>query len=172
MIKNGADLVRLNLALLDEIHYAGDASERERAICHRGNRRVKFQPGIRQQSERVPNINWRDESKRLNQDNQRRGDGAHEREPVSRSDQQIDERNRPRHENEHLKQVRQGTTAKHVASDGQERGLKDETESDRDKVKPGRAKNSGTHGHHASNNGGKKTKRRDNEKLTIHGRLL
>src|ERR1700719_1353211 len=135
MIRNGTGLVSLNLAVLDEIHYAGGAGERKRAIRHRGNRRMKFQPGIRQQFERVPNINWRDESKRLNQDNQRRGEGAHEREPVRRPDQQINKRNRPRHEDENFKQIRQRTTAKRMAADGQERGLKDEAESDRDKVK-------------------------------------
>src|SRR5262249_41109346 len=59
VIKDRMQLVRLELALLQQIHHASDASERERTIGHQRNRRVKLQPGIRGDLRRMPNIDWR-----------------------------------------------------------------------------------------------------------------
>ncbi len=39
--------MRLQLALLQQIHHARYASERERTIGHEGQRCVKLKPGIR-----------------------------------------------------------------------------------------------------------------------------
>ena len=82
MIKNRMQLVRFELAFLHQVHHARDASERERPIGHERDRGVKFQPRICRQLHWVTNVNWRDERKDLQQDHQRRGEGAHQREAI------------------------------------------------------------------------------------------
>jgi len=168
MIKNGMQLMGLELALLDEIHYPGNAGEPEGAISDERNRGVKFQPGIWRQFDRVPHINRRDQGKSLNQENERRGERPHEGEPVSRPDQHIDERNRPGEEDQNLKQVRQRASTKCMTTDGQECRLKNEPKSDRKKTKPARLKSPRADRKNRPHNCGEKTKRRDDEKLLIH----
>ena len=61
------------------------------------------------------------------------------REPVSRPDQQVDERNRPGKKNENFEEVRDRTTPERVSAEIEKRRLENEAEADRGKVKAGRA---------------------------------
>ncbi len=65
MIKDRMQLVRLQLALLQQVHHPCDASEREHTIGHERHRCVKFKPGIRRETHRVPGVDWRDQGKTL-----------------------------------------------------------------------------------------------------------
>ncbi len=88
-------------------------------------------------------INRRDQSKGLNHENKWRGEGAHERKPVGRTDQQINQRHRPGEKDEDLEQICERTTAKGVTAHRQKRSLQNESARDREKVKPGRPKDPG-----------------------------
>ena len=72
-------MVRLELALLDQVHHARDAGESERAVGDQRDGGVKFQPRICGQPSAMRIIDWRDQRKQLQQHHQRRGKGAHQR---------------------------------------------------------------------------------------------
>ncbi len=116
----------------------------------------------------MPDINRRDQGKRLQQENKRRGKRAHEREPISRPDQHVDERNRPGEEDEHLKQVCQRAASQRMAANRQECRLKNEPKSDRKKTKPARLKSPRAQRKDRPHDCGEKTKRRDDEQISIH----
>src|SRR5712691_12597993 len=127
--------MRLELAFLHKIHHARDASERERAVSDQRKGGVKFQPRIRRQPRRMEIVDPGQQSKCLNDKNERRGERAHQRKAIGRSDQHVNQRNRPGEENENLKQVRDRTAAKCMTTDRQERRLKNKSQSDRKKIK-------------------------------------
>jgi len=168
MIKNGMQLMRLELAFLHEIHHARDASERERAVSDQRKGGVKFQPRIRRQPRRVEMVDPGQQSKCLNDKNERRRERAHQRKAIGRSDQDVNQRNRPGEENENLKQIRQRTSAKRMTSDRQERRLKNKSETDREKIKSPGMKilrpQQDCRPHHRR----QKTNSRNDEKLSIH----
>src|SRR5919108_6630854 len=95
MIKNRMQMMRLELALLQEIHDARDASECKCAIGYQRNRCMKLQPGIRGNVYRMPGINWRYQGKTLKQQYQWRGECAHQRKAIRRAYQHVDQRHRP-----------------------------------------------------------------------------
>ena len=78
MIKNRMQMVRLELPLLDQVHHAGNASEGKRAVGDKRDGRVKFQPRVRAYADGVWFINRREQRKKLKQNHQRRGEGAHQ----------------------------------------------------------------------------------------------
>ena len=96
-------MMRLELALLDQVHHACDAGESERAVSDQRDRGVKFQPRICRQPDMVRFIDWRDQRKQLQQDHQRRSECAHQRKPICWPNDQVEKRDRPRDENNHLK---------------------------------------------------------------------
>src|SRR4030095_15342978 len=67
MIKDRMQMMRLQLALLQQVHHAPDASERESAIGHEGHGCVKFKPGISREGYWVSNVDGCDQSKTLQQ---------------------------------------------------------------------------------------------------------
>ena len=168
VIKDRTQLMRLELAFLHQIHHARDASERERAVGHERHRSVKFQPRIGRQFHRVPDIDRREQGKGLNQENQRRRERSHERKPIGRTNQHVDQGDRPGEKNENFKQVRDRTPANRMTTNRQERCLKNKSKPDRKKIKSPRPKNSraqrGNRAHHSR----EKTNRRNNEKMSIH----
>ena len=168
MIKNGMQLMGLELALLHEIHHARDASERERAVRNQRKRGVKFQPRIRRQPRRVEIVDLGQQSKCLNDKNKRRRERAHQRKPIGRPDQHVNQRDRPGEENENLKQVRDRTSAKRMTSDRQERRLKNKSEPDRQKIKSPGVKILRTQQDRRPHNRYEKTNCRNNEKMSIH----
>ena len=71
LIKNRLEVVRLELALLREIHGAGHAREGEGAISHHGKRRVQFQPRIHGQVRRCPGVGGQEQCDHLDDKDQR-----------------------------------------------------------------------------------------------------
>jgi hypothetical protein len=161
-------LVRLELALLHEIHHARNAGESECAVGDNRNRRVKFQPRVRRKFHWMADVDWRNQGKSLQQENQRRGERAHEREPISRPHQHVDERNRPGEKDENLKQVRQRAASQRMAANEQECRLKNEPKSDRKKTKLARLKSPRPQRTDRPHDCGEKTKRRNDEQISVH----
>src|SRR6266567_3645317 len=168
MIKNGMQLMRLELALLHEIHHARDASERERAVSDQRKGRVEFQPRIRRQPRRMEIVDLGQQSECLNDKNERRGERAHQRKAIGRSDQHVNQRNRPSEENENLEQVRDRTSAKRMTADRQKRRLKNKSETDREKIKSSGVKILRPQQDRRPHDRRQKTNRRKDEKLSIH----
>jgi hypothetical protein len=168
MIKNGMQLMRLELALLHEIHHARNASESKGAVGDDRNRRVKFQPRVRRQFHWMADVDWRNQGKSLQQKNERRGERAHEREPIGRPDQHVDKGNRPGEEYKYLKQVRQRAASQRMPANEQKYRLKNEAKSDRKKTKPARLKSPRAQRQDRPHDCGEKTKRRDDEQISIH----
>ena len=78
MIENRTQLMCLELAFLHQIHYARDAGECEGAIRHQRNRCMEFQRRIGGHLDWMTNIDWRNQCKALQEDDQRRRECAHE----------------------------------------------------------------------------------------------
>ena len=168
MIKNRMQLVRFELAFLQEIHHASDASEREGTIRHERNRCVKLEPGIRGKLYGMPNIDRRNQGKTLEQQYQRRRERSHKRKAICRSHQDIDQSDRPREKDKNLKKICNWTTSQLMAADPQEGRLENKTQSDRKEIEPQRAKHFCTQFDDRVYNRGQKTKSRNNEKITVH----
>ena len=164
--------MRLKLPFLDQIHDAGDASESERPVGHGRNRSVKFQPRIGLHFHRVTNVDWRYERKTLQQNHQRCGERAHQREAIQRAHQHVHQRHRPRQKNENLKQVRQRTATQSMTADRQERRLKNESQADRKKIESHRTKYSTTQLNNRVHDCCEKTNCRNDEKIAIHRESL
>ena len=160
--------MRLDLAFLHEIHHARDAGERERAVSHKRDRRVEFQPRVRRQPRRMEIVNLGQQSECLNDKNERRRERAHQRKAIGRSDQHVNQRNRPSDENENLKQVRDRTAAKRMTADRQKRRLKNKSQPDREKIKSSGVKILRAQQDRRPHNRREETNGRNDEKLSIH----
>src|ERR1700730_5101777 len=79
-------------------------------------------------------IDRRQQRKKLKQNHQRRSECAHQRKPIRGTNHHIEERYRPRDENNDLKEVRDRTTTEGVTTNRQKRGLKNKTKSDRKEI--------------------------------------
>ena len=75
-------------------------------------------------------IDRRQQRKKLKQNHQRRGECAHQRKPIRGTNDHVEERYRPRDENNHLEEVRDRTTAERVTANRQKRRLENKAESD------------------------------------------
>ena len=87
-------------------------------------------------------IDRNDQRHQLEQHYQWRSECAHQRKPVSRTNHHIKKRNRPGDEDDHFEEICDRATANRVAPDGQERGLKNESQGYRNKIESHWAKKS------------------------------
>src|ERR1700730_7988839 len=90
----------------------------------------------------MADVDGRNQSESLNDQHERRGESAHERKPVGRTDDHIDKRDRPCQENQNLEQIRQRTAMQLMTTHSQKRGLKNETGPNCEKIEAPRAKSS------------------------------
>jgi hypothetical protein len=104
----------------------------------------------------------------LDEKNEWRRERSHEREPIGRANDEINQRDGPGQENEDLEKVRQGTTPEVVAANGQESGLKKKPETDRKEIKPAVKREAGPSGKDRPQKRRQKTERGSDEKLAIH----
>ena len=87
-------------------------------------------------------IDRREKRKRLNGKNQGRSKRTHEREPISRAHQHVDQGDRPGQKHENLEEVGDRTAADRVATHGEKRGLQNETGDNREETETARLENS------------------------------
>lgn len=80
-------------------------------------------------------IDRRGQGKRLQRENERRRERSHERKAIRRTDQQINQRDRPGEKDENLEEICERTAAERMSADGKERRLKKKAEPDREKIK-------------------------------------
>src|SRR2546423_14163810 len=168
MIKDGVQLMRLQLPFLDEVHNARDARERERAIRDHRHRGVEFQPRIYRHPYRMPDIDRREQREPLNEQGQRRRERTHKRKPVGRSDQQINQRERPGQENEYFEQVRDRTTPERVSANRKKSALKCEPKRDREKIKATRSEHAFAQGGQSMSHRDQETQSGSKKKLPFH----
>src|SRR2546430_1004382 len=159
-------LMRLELSFLHEIHDASDAGERERTVRHDRDRGMKLEPRVRWQLHRMPHIDRRKQSQCLNQKNKRRGECAHERKPICRPDQHVDQCDRPREKDQPQKKIRERAARKFGATNQKQRVWKKEPNPNRKKIKPPRPKTPPTKCDNRAKNRREKTNCRNNEKLS------
>src|SRR5205807_176974 len=134
-IKDGMNLMRLELPFLHEVHHARHTREREGAVGDHRDRGVKFQPWVGRQTRRMRHIDRHNQGKRLQRENERRRERAHERQAIGGSDQQINQRDRPGEKHENLEEIRERASAERMSTNGKERRLKKKPETDREKIK-------------------------------------
>ena len=113
-------------------------------------------------------IDWRDEREKLNQKNQRRRKRPHERQSISRADDQIDERDRPTEENKDFEQIRDWATAERVSTQVKKNRLEDEPSSDSKKIETSSMQNAGAQRHDCADNGDQITASGDNDEEAVH----
>jgi len=106
----------------------------------------------------------------LNSENERRGESAHERKPVSRTNQQVNQRDRPGEKDQNLKKICQRTSSQRMTADRQKRRLKNKAESNREKIKSSWSKNSGAQSDPGMHDRREKTDCRNDEKIAIHSK--
>ena len=108
------------------------------------------------------------QSECLNDKNERRGEGAHQRKAIGWPDQHVNQRDRPGEENENLKQVRERTSAKGMTADRQERRLKNKSEPDCEKIKSPGVEILRPQQDHRPHDRREKTNGRNDKQLLIH----
>ena len=116
----------------------------------------------------MPNIDRRQKREGLDEKNERCREGSHQREPISRANHQINQRDGPGEENEDLEKVRQWTPPEGVAANGQERRLKKKPETDRKEIKPAVEREASPSGKDRPHKRREKTEGGSDEKLAIH----
>src|SRR2546423_6715198 len=116
----------------------------------------------------MPDIDWCKERKCLDEQYERRRECPHERKPIRRTDQQIDQRQRPGEEDKYFEQVRDRTAAERVTANRQERALQGESDQDGEEIKARPAENAFAQRRHRVCDGHKKTESRAKEKLAFH----
>ena len=117
-------------------------------------------------------IDRRDERERLKQDNERRGERAHKREPISRPNHDIKKRDRPSDEDNHFEQIGDGTAPNVVAANREKRRLKNETKTDCEEIEPRPAKRPMTQLNQRVRDCGHETNCRNNKNVSIHWSVL
>src|SRR6266480_2273476 len=90
-------------------------------------------------------IDRREQRKKLKQNHQRRGERAHQRKPIRGTNDHVEERDRPRDENDDFKEIRDRTTTKRMTADRQKCRLKNKTESYGKEIELHRPKNPTAH---------------------------
>ena len=109
-----------------------------------------------------------DQSKRLQNEDQRRGERPHQRKSVSGTNHEIDQRNRPGEKDEDLKEIGQRATPQGVAARPKECTLENESDDDRKKIEARRLVVSSPDRECCSYHRKEKAEGGDDEQLVIH----
>src|SRR5438067_279756 len=129
---------------------------------------MKLEPRVHVQSDRMPDIDRGEKRERLDEQDQRRRESAHERQPVGRSNRQINQRHRPGEEDKNFEEVRDRATPQSMAANGQERALENEPQDYCEKIKSARPENAVAQRRHGMRDRNQETDRRSNDELSIH----
>lgn len=113
-------------------------------------------------------IDRRDEREELNEKNQRRRKGSHERQSISRTDDEIDERYRPTEEDKDFEQIGDRATTERVSTQVKKNRLEDEPRSDSKKIETPSMQNSTAQHHNCADDGGQVAASRGNDEEAIH----
>src|SRR5947207_7935086 len=116
----------------------------------------------------MPDIDRREKRERLDEQDQRRRESAHERQPVGGSDGQINQRHRPGEKDKDFEEVCYWATSQGVTADRQECALKNETQGDRKEIKSARPENAVAQRRHGMRDRDQKTQSGAKEKLPFH----
>src|SRR2546423_7054932 len=117
----------------------------------------------------MPDIDRREKGERLDEQDQRGRESAHERQAISRPDREINQRQRPGQKDEDLEKIRDRTTPEIVSAHRQERTLEKKSESDGDEVEAPRPKHSVTQSRDGMRDRDEKADCRKEDELSIHG---
>lgn len=140
--EEGIEFVGFELAFEHEIHAAGHAGQGEGSVGDDGKRRVKFEPGVRSCADQLGQSGVGIEGEKgdsLDQENDWGCKNTHQRKAIGRTDDHVDEGDRPAEEDEDLEEVGDGAAPDLLPAQVQENGLEQHPARDGDEVKFRRA---------------------------------
>lgn len=168
MIKNGMQLMCLELPFLHQVHQSRDAGESESAESNDGNGSVHLEPRIYRQSCPMRLIDRREQRKKLDEKNKRGGKSSHQRKAIRRTDDEVDERDRPGKKNENFEQIRDRAATDCVSTNRKKNGLKNKSKRNGDEIEVAAMQRTGTQRQNCSNDGSEKTGSGENDEKAIH----
>ena len=91
---------------------------------------MELQPGIGVRARLMRYVDRRKQSENLNHENNRRGERAHERKPICRTNQHVDEDDRPGEKGEDFEEIGDRTAPDLMTAHREKRRLKNKTKCD------------------------------------------
>ncbi len=156
------------LPFLYQIHKPRHARERERAESDNGNRSMHFQPEIDGDFDQMWLIDRREKREKLDEKNERSGEGTHQGEPISGPNREINQCNRPAEEDKDFEEICDRASADGMAAYRKKNRLQDEPRRDRKKIETPAMQKTGAKGQNGADNRDEKTAGGENNKEAIH----